>query len=113
EADVVDADIVRARALRGLVALEVQDGEVDHAVGQEHALSQRGVEFRDFLQAHGLLVELCSFPRILDAEGDVTDAASGLSGHRFCSLSPGSDPRSVTSITRGCTSPCRLPAWLP
>ena len=44
EADVMDADIVLAGALRGLVALEVQDGQVDHPVGQEHALGQRAIE---------------------------------------------------------------------
>src|SRR6266850_4128519 len=81
EADVVDADKVHAGALRSLVALEVEDGEVDHAVSQEHALGQRAVELRDFLQAHSLLVEFGGLPRVLDAEGDVTDAAFGLRGH--------------------------------
>ena len=53
----VDADKVLAGALCGLVALELEDGEVDHAVGQEHALSQRAVELDDLLEAHRLLVE--------------------------------------------------------
>ena len=77
----MDADEVLAGALRGLVALEVQDGEVDHAVGQEHALGQRAVELGDFLQAHGLLVEFGGLPGILDAQRDVTDPAFGLRGH--------------------------------
>ena len=89
EADVVDADIVLAGALRGLVALEVQDGEVDHAVGQEHALGQRAVELGDFLQADGLLVEFGGLPRILDAQRDVTDPAFGLRGHGLVSLAVG------------------------
>jgi hypothetical protein len=80
---VVDADIVHAGALRGLVALEVKDGEVDHAVGQEHALGQGAVDLHDFLQAHGLLIKFGGLPRVLDAEGDVTNAAFGLSGHRL------------------------------
>src|SRR5262249_46467144 len=83
EADVVNADIVRAGALRGLVALEVENGEVDHAVGQEHTLGQWAVELSDFLEADGLLVKLGGFPRVLDAKGDVTDAATGRRGHRL------------------------------
>src|SRR5688572_6857794 len=83
EADMVDADEVHAGALRGLVALEVEDGEVDHAVGQEHALGQRAVELHDFLQPDRLLVEFGGLPRILYAESDVTNATSGLRSHRL------------------------------
>src|SRR6185437_14354914 len=64
EADMVDADEIRAGALRGLVALEMEDGEVDHAVGQEHALGKRAVELDDLFQAQGLLVELGGLPRV-------------------------------------------------
>src|SRR5262249_46522795 len=81
EAEMVDADEVLAGALGGLVALELQDGEVDHAVGQEHALGQGAVELDDLLEAHGVLVELRGLPRILDAQRNVTDAAFGLRGH--------------------------------
>ena len=35
EADMMEADIVNAGTLRGFVGLEVQDGEIHHAVGQE------------------------------------------------------------------------------
>ena len=62
----VDANEILAGALRRLVALEMQDRQVDHAVSQEHALGQRAVEFGDFLQAHRLLVEFRRLPRILD-----------------------------------------------
>src|SRR5262249_40421339 len=83
ETDVMDADEVFAGALRGLIALEVQDGEVHDAIREEDAFGQWAVELRDFLQANGLLVEFGGFPGVLDAERDVTDAAFGLRGHRL------------------------------
>ena len=48
----VEADEIDAGALGRLVRLEVQDRQVDHAVGQEHALGQRPVQFRHFLKAN-------------------------------------------------------------
>ena len=81
EADVMDADKILAGALGGLVALEVQDRQIDDPVGQEHPLGERAVEFRHFLQTHRLLVEFSGFPRVFDAQRDVTNAAFGLRGH--------------------------------
>jgi hypothetical protein len=60
----VQSDIVLAGALRRHVVLELQQREVHHAVGQEHAFRELAVGLAELFQAERLLVELRRSPGI-------------------------------------------------
>ena len=81
EANVVDADVILARTLRRLVGLELQEGQIDDAIGQEYAFGERAVELRYLLEPERLLVELRGLPRILNAQCDMADTAFHLLRH--------------------------------
>src|SRR5262249_53147813 len=81
ETDVVDANEILAHSLRRLIGLELQEGQIDDAIGQEYAFGERAVELRYLLEPERLLIELRSLPRILNAQCDMADTAFHLLRH--------------------------------
>jgi hypothetical protein len=91
----VQSDIVLAGALRRHVVLELQQREVHHAVGQEHAFRELAVGLAELFQAERLLVELRRSPRVGHADRDVPDLAFALGGQGWFLLVvifPAQDP---------------------
>src|SRR5512134_836183 len=78
DAEVVHAGVAR-RALgdSGVLALELQDGDVHMAVAQVIALGGRGVELADLLQAEALHIEPRRCLRIPGADRNVAYACHG------------------------------------
>src|SRR5262245_43351879 len=77
----VDANEILARTLRCRVGLELQEGKIDDAIGQEHAFGKRAVELRYLLEPERLLIELRGLPRVLNAQCDMADTAFRLLCH--------------------------------
>src|SRR5687767_10689409 len=68
------AEVGAAGALRGV---EPQDGDVEHAVGEHHAVAELALflaDVADFLEAEDLLVELGGLFRVFGRERDVAYA---------------------------------------
>src|SRR5262249_19311168 len=71
----VDTNEILARTLRRRVGLELQEGKIHDAIGQEHAFGERAVELRYLLEPQRLLIELRGLPRVLNAQCDMADTA--------------------------------------
>src|SRR5262249_15265605 len=81
EAKMVDANEVLARTLRRRIGLELQEGKIHDAIGQEHTFGERAVELRYLLEPECLLIELRGLPRVLNAECDMADTTFRLLRH--------------------------------
>src|SRR6185295_12109985 len=80
EAHVVDAVEVLAALVAGrVVGVELEEREVDHAVGEREAVAIRRLDIVHFLEAEGLLVELGGGLELRHRDGDVAQLGS----HRF------------------------------
>src|SRR6266850_5705474 len=82
KADVVDAgEVLAALAAGRRIVLEIEDGEIDIAVGEEDAARPRIVNLADFLHAERLDVELRGLLDVLGRQRDVLDLR-----HRITSM---------------------------
>src|SRR5215468_2999807 len=81
EANVMDANEIFARTLRCHVGLELQEGKIHDAIGQEYAFGELAVELRYLLEPERPLIELRGLPRVLNAQCDMADTACRLLRH--------------------------------
>src|SRR5262249_3349117 len=122
EANVVDANEILARTLRRRVGLELQEGKIHDAISQEHAFGERAVELGYLFEPERLLIELRGFPRILNAQCDMTDTAlcllrhgeppvgcSGFAARQVSTFSSGSASGSDPTCRPGCGTLCPPP----
>src|SRR5262249_39681203 len=94
KADVVDSGEALAAFDAGrCIVLEIEDGEVDVAVGKEDAARPGIVYLADFLHAEGLDVELRGFLDVLGGQRNVLDLR-----HRYPPHARSGRPREPRSI---------------
>ena len=76
--EMVQADMVAPGTLGRLIRFEMQQREVDHAIGQEDAFGKARIGLADHLHPEHVFVEFGGLPRVRHPHGDMAQLS-----HRF------------------------------
>jgi hypothetical protein len=74
----MEPDMIAPGALRGFVRFEMQQRQVDHAVGQKDALGEAGIGLAHHFHPEGVFIELGGPPGVGHRHREVTQLSHGV-----------------------------------